>query len=143
MPDPWADFLKLCEVKPEEVVNAILEIGGGATADGIAKGILEAIYYSNPSYWSGTFPFIPMPILPDKLPPLDDTLVAVVGPIVAALGALAGSRDAFRIGAGLTLYGVPSWLRVLLSRVLSDPISEVGSAYFGYAPQKRFRVTLG
>jgi hypothetical protein len=130
MNDPWQDFLKLLEVKPEETLNALAEVGGGATVDGIAKGILEGVFYSDPNFWSGRFPFIPMPVLPDKLPPLDDTLVALVGPVVAALGALAGSRDAFRFGAGLALYGVPSWFRVLLSRVLSDPDASVLASSF-------------
>lgn len=105
--DMWTDFLKLFEVKPEEASNALGEVGGGAVANGVVEALLE-----------GTVQDVALPV--PKLPGLIDTLIALDGPIVSGLAALAGNRDAFRLGLGLTAFGVPNWLRVLVENLIAD-----------------------
>jgi hypothetical protein len=135
--DPWQDFLKLFEIKPEEAQAAVAEIVGGAIVNGAVKGFDEGYYDTTPGL-AGTFPYLPMPVLPNKLPPLDDLLVALAGPVVSGLAALAGNRDAFRVGLGLSAFGIPNWLRVLIIRCIQDPPT-IASSFESMGPPGAMR----
>jgi len=144
--DPWKEFLKLFEVRPEEAGLAVLEIFGGSASTSTLDGILEGIFRSNPEFWAGKFPFVGMPVFPERLPPADDLIVALIGPIVSGLGALTKNKDLFRVGVGQSLYGVPMWFKELVARNVqaatggsSPPTSQGGAR--SVRTKGRYRVT--
>ena len=141
--DPVRELIRLFELRPDEVERAVWEFAGGSVAAAVADGILEG--FATPER---PFPYWEMPVLPDILPPLDDLIVAVAGPVVTAIGIGAKDRDIARIGVGLSIYGVPMWLKTLVTRLVRKfkPAGSLGGG--GSSPlgggtrqQGRYRVT--
>ena len=131
------------EVKPEEASKAFAELVGGAGATAIFDGVLQSIYLANPDYWSGRFPF--QTVFTERLPSLDDWIVAAVPGLLALLGALAGNKDLFMAGLGGSLYGGGMFLHHIITRNLPGAIPEVSSSLSQGTkftkPKGRYRVT--
>ena len=77
----------------------------GAVAAGLLDAGLEAVWASNPEYWSGRFPYVGTV---DPLPPADDWLVLGVSAGVWALGKYVFKNPYVEgIGQGMLYYSVP------------------------------------
>jgi len=111
------------EVKPEEVPKVFTELMGGAGATAIFDGILQSIFLANPDYWTGRFPF--QTVFTERLPSLDDWIVAAAPGIATLLGALTGNKDLFMTGFGGSLYGGGMLLHHIITRNLPGTIPEI------------------
>jgi hypothetical protein len=138
---PLTEFLRLFEVRPEEAERAVAELAGGAGATATLDGVLEGVYRSNPEFWAEKFPFLAMPIFPDRLPRLDDCIVAGTGLVLAALGALTENRDLFRVGLGGSLYGGAMWLKEAIARLSLSFEQKTSEPRFAVKPRGRYQVT--
>lgn len=140
MADPWTEFLRLFEVRPEEAGAAVAELAGGGAGTAVLDGVLQSIWAKDPDYWSGKFPYIGFPVFPDQLPPVDDWIVAGVPAVLALLGALAKNKDLLRAGVGGSVYGGGVLLHHTIVRNLPKviPPSSPGSEQ-----KKRYSVKTG
>jgi hypothetical protein len=97
--DPLKESLKLLEIKPEEVAQAVLELFGGAISTSAFDGILEVfadIWF--PQYaGKPLFGFEP-------LPPIDDWLVGAAPLLTGAAATQLKNKDLMRLGVGGALY---------------------------------------
>jgi len=134
------EFLKLFEVKPEEVGRAFAELLVGSGVVATSDGVLESIYMSNPEYWTNKFPFVGFPIFPENLPPVDDWIAAGVGWFLTLLGALARDKELFRVGLGGSLYGGGMLLQRIIVRNLPGVIARSPS-HSHHQGRYRVRVT--
>jgi hypothetical protein len=97
--DPIKESLRLLEIKPEEVAQAILELSGGAVSTGVLDGFLGIIFDMWLPQYAGKplFGFEP-------LPPIDDWLVGAAPLLTGVAAAQMGNRDLMRVGVGGALY---------------------------------------
>jgi hypothetical protein len=76
-----------------------------ATLAAVIDGALEAVWASNPTQWSGKFPYVPT--YDPYLPPADDWLVLLISAIPYAYGVFAKSPRAEKIGESMIHYSLP------------------------------------
>jgi hypothetical protein len=76
-----------------------------ATLAAVIDGALEALYVSNPTQWSGKFPYVPT--LEPYLPPADDWLVLLISAAPYAYGVYARKPNAEKIGESMLHYSAP------------------------------------
>jgi hypothetical protein len=89
-----------------------LRMLGGATLSATIDGIMEAIFASNPTYWSGKFPYVPT--WDPYLPPADDWIVLGVSAAPYALGKLTKKPKVADIGGGMLAYAIPMFIHHII-----------------------------
>jgi hypothetical protein len=97
--DPINESLKLLEIKPEEIPQAILELSGGAVSTGVLDGILDIIFDRWLPQYAGKplFGFEP-------LPPIDDWVVGAAPLLTGVVATHLKNKDLMRFGVGGALY---------------------------------------
>lgn len=141
MVDLLTEFLRLFEIRPEEVGSAFAElvVGGGGTAT--FDGILQSIYLSNPDFWTEKFPFMGFPVFPENLPPVDDWITAGIPAVLALLGIAAKDKDLFRVGLGGCFYGGGMLLHRTITRNLPRVIRPGSSHSLQGTREGKYKVT--
>lgn len=112
---PFADSVKLLEVRSGEEGKALVDLGAGAGVTSLADVLIECLYISGGEYWSKQWLF--QRLLDDKLPPVDDWLIGAGVPgVMTVVGALMKNPDLFKAGVGGAAYGLAMLLHHTLKR---------------------------
>ena len=97
--DSIKESLKLLEIKPEEIPQAILELNGGAISTGVLDGILDIIF----DMWLPQY--VGKPLFGfEPLPPIDDWLVGAAPLLTGVAATQLKNKDLMRLGVGGALY---------------------------------------
>jgi len=98
------------KLNKNEAIELVIGGIGGASFD---IG-METVWASDKAYWTGKFPFIPL--LGDKIPPLDDWLVLGVPTIIALVAHKTNHPTARNVALGGAIYGLGMLLRHTIIR---------------------------
>jgi hypothetical protein len=100
----------------KEEKQEVVALISGAVAIGVVKGIDEGIFNSNPTKYSGKFPYMGTVSI---LPPLDDWLILAI-PAAVTIAGIATKKPTLKyFGLGGLLFQGANMLRIIAIRAIN------------------------